>query len=1476
MVERDAAADMWTLVVATPSDSRISRYTWRAGKWAVKGRGYRDTVEWYRSAMDASAGLTVKAEAAPVAAPVADASAETLAEAGAGVAAARAVLDAIKGSRKGEAALAEARKHADAAREFQRSAEAAQTEAEAARTQEEAEEAAEQAEADAKSAAAAVKDCKHAFERAKRARTQCRTAAEAAHGARYETEADAAWEAVKGDVETVRETLGEAEEAQEAAEAAAEAAREAADYCCGGCWEWVCACREIMCATLARYGSGAARTVDPEAVRIGELILSGDEERRTAGQLMLMGEWTEAEDTLAKLGEAPAEAAERRAAVRAAEAETEAEREAARPAEREEAQRTAERVAAADEAETHAMRAGEAYAITRDLMMYTLSAWAPRPVESLPEVEAAQARALLRLLDRRSRTANSLDFASRWDYADGSRVTDPQRARDCASRARVLADGCEAHARSVAELFAWTEHERREAAAEEERRAAVRWAEEELAQAEERAQRQSGYPSAQARRIGEGNARRAVQDARCALAELNGRPFVARAEISRAGHDRSWYVVDASRGRRIIASGFGCMAEAERDAARRNDERATEAAEAAAVARTAARRAEEAEERAKGARGRAERLGAAASAHYGRFAGGQPILMGHSSARGALRDRARGDAATRRAVDAAAGADRAEVAARKARQVAELAATVAGRSRPWERADFQRGDVVEVRKIYTDTYVVVRANAKTLTLRNAHTIDDVKARYDQILSRTRAGETLKDPGLSQELDEGTSTSDTPHGGKGGVSQGFDADASSEVAPARPDMISDPGTADTWEGEGGAVPGVATPDAPPAVSPAATTHEDEEDQEDEDAAAHAAAAGHPSFIECRTVAELLGAYAAQRPGDEEAEGWAMTAAERVDLCAWAVMDGADDAAAEFAREAKGERAAFTLGQLDDAGPMTAERLAALPAETLELLRWYAGPWPLRWLFPPEDGRPRVINLFHGPGGWSVGIRDVLRADVDMVGVDLDPGAVATAEAAGFEMIRASVTDLDPESPALQWVTGIILSPPCQAFSPAGLRMGRYASAIDLIVSVVRSTGHAAGFLALVDAEGRDAGFARRSGESWEEVREPLAGLEDPRAGLMAEVTIWPLAMLARGGSVEWVAVEQSSALPAEIEAALMAEFVQAGWGTVEAETLDAVDYGAASHRRRRFLTAHRSRSPFVAVRPAAPLPRVTFAECAGWERGRMVNTRGQRGLDPRTGRPKGGNAFSADKPSPCITATAYGWKDEESGERLDQATIGRLVGFPSAYPWQHVGRGAGIRNRAQQAADAVCPMVAAAVIGRALDVEEWEARARVYADALYRPGARRGVPLAPPRPRLTAEGVGPMVAEVSAPAAGGTVRVDAPAGRTVAVAAVGELAPAGAGAAVPGYLSRHAQGRGCRGVLAGHSTRQDATRQGARQGTRQAPGRGEGPLSGYGGRGPPPPPRPAGGSGGAGFLELDECTPTATERVRVHPWVHRKA
>ncbi|WP_032914760.1 DUF3560 domain-containing protein [Streptomyces sp. NRRL B-11253] len=158
------------------------------------------------------------------------------------------------------------------------------------------------------------------------------------------------------------------------------------------------------------------------------------------------------------------------------------------------------------------------------------------------------------------------------------------------------------------------------------------------------------------------------------------------------------------------------------------------------------------QQRADALKAKAERMGENASSLYGRFAGGQPLLVGHHSYRSARRAKNRADAASDRAIDAYKAAERAQAKAKWAKADAdartEIADTIATRSRPWEPADFQVGDIVTVRvfKTSTSTYRVKRVNKKTLTLDGGGGgWDDPKREYDRVLSRTRDGVTVTNP-----------------------------------------------------------------------------------------------------------------------------------------------------------------------------------------------------------------------------------------------------------------------------------------------------------------------------------------------------------------------------------------------------------------------------------------------------------------------------------------------------------------------------------------------------------------------------------------------------------------------------------------------------------------------------------------------------------------------------------------------------------
>lgn len=110
---------------------------------------------------------------------------------------------------------------------------------------------------------------------------------------------------------------------------------------------------------------------------------------------------------------------------------------------------------------------------------------------------------------------------------------------------------------------------------------------------------------------------------------------------------------------------------------------------------------------------------------------------------------------------------------------------------------------------------------------------------------------------------------------------------------------------------------------------------------------------------------------------------------------------------------------------------------------------------------------ALDVFRGAGGWSVAAR---RLGIFDYGVELMPEANRTAERAGFVTFQRNVWKLTPErlKPLEGRVTGGILSPPCQTFSPAGNGSGRKAfddviAAIDdcswTDIDRLRKLGHA---------------------------------------------------------------------------------------------------------------------------------------------------------------------------------------------------------------------------------------------------------------------------------------------------------------------------------------------------------------------------------------------------------------------------------
>ncbi|MEE1764338.1 DNA cytosine methyltransferase [Streptomyces sp. SP18BB07] len=405
---------------------------------------------------------------------------------------------------------------------------------------------------------------------------------------------------------------------------------------------------------------------------------------------------------------------------------------------------------------------------------------------------------------------------------------------------------------------------------------------------------------------------------------------------------------------------------------------------------------------------------------------------------------------------------------------------------------------------------------------------------------------------------------------------------------------------------------------------------------------------------------------------------------------------------------------------------------IPAKVLPILEAAAAPWPAEWLLAPLPGDPiRVVELFAGPGGWSEGIAAVLGVAIDSCGVDISPDACATARKAGHRRICADITTLDPEHIALRYTVAVIISPPCPTFSPAGKLSGLEARNIGILCDAISYVGEAAGFLPVEEVfdyhdeddydengdcpcgpyDGCNAHFAPRSGATWDEVREMAADVSDPRIALMLEVAIWPIALQAAGAPIRWMVMEQSSNLPEDILDDLSTELTCAEWFYTNREIMEAADYGLPSRRKRVYMIASRRYSP-TTTRRIRPLPATTMAQALGWKPGERVNTRGNRPVDPTTGRAKGGNTFSADGPSWCLTGKSRTWKRESDGYRLTESEAGLLVGFRRSYPWQ------GSRTSTfQQAADVVSPVMAAIVLSGVLGVLG-EALVRDYLAQLY--------------------------------------------------------------------------------------------------------------------------------------------------------------
>ena len=309
---------------------------------------------------------------------------------------------------------------------------------------------------------------------------------------------------------------------------------------------------------------------------------------------------------------------------------------------------------------------------------------------------------------------------------------------------------------------------------------------------------------------------------------------------------------------------------------------------------------------------------------------------------------------------------------------------------------------------------------------------------------------------------------------------------------------------------------------------------------------------------------------------------------------------------------------------------------------------------------------VVSLFAGPGGWCEGLRHAApHLHQHSVGVEYDPDTCTTRTAAGHRTIAGDVRTVNRNQ--FRGITGLIGSPPCQTFSNGGRRAGRgddYQHALDAICCL---------------GEGCDCGGG------W------LAGtVQDERTALLIEPLRWIVEL-----QPEWVLLEQVPALEYAFED-IVAELYAADWAWADVAVIDAADFGAPQHRRRVFLAAHRTQPrslPRPTHGPGRAMPYNTPATALG--------VHGTLGFPRRNDTNDGGlyrarDLRTTDRPAFTLTEKVRSWKlvsdDNSPARHLTDSEIATLAGFRPDYPF-HGSR----TSRCLQAANAVCPLVAAALI-----------------------------------------------------------------------------------------------------------------------------------------------------------------------------------
>ena len=210
---------------------------------------------------------------------------------------------------------------------------------------------------------------------------------------------------------------------------------------------------------------------------------------------------------------------------------------------------------------------------------------------------------------------------------------------------------------------------------------------------------------------------------------------------------------------------------------------------------------------------------------------------------------------------------------------------------------------------------------------------------------------------------------------------------------------------------------------------------------------------------------------------------------------------------------------------------------------------------------------ILDGFAGPGGWAEGLRMLGLAEV---GLEWDAAACATRVAAGHRAtIRCDVAQY-PTAPFAGRVKVKVDSPPCQAWSRAGKRLGLIDQ--PLVHQAIEDL-----------SRGKDTRAAIG------------AACLDPRSILTAEPMRWHYDL-----TPEWIAMEQvPSVLPVWEQYAR----ILARWGySTAAGVVNASWYGLGQDRKRAVLIASRTRDVALPAPthggPGQP-PLTAMADVIGW-------------------------------------------------------------------------------------------------------------------------------------------------------------------------------------------------------------------------------------------------------------------------------------